>query len=294
MLSRLAHQVYWIGRLVERAEDISLLISSYHYSATQLGEIGGTSALQDLIAAFGEPDKDTVGFPDLAAWWVTDPRNATSAASCLRSARENARSAREVLSLEAWETLTEATEWLEVAHRQGTWYETVAARIPTFTRTFAGVIESTTIHDEAWEVLLLGRSLERATMTLRTLLIGVQAAERIDETDPLSMHTWTVTLRACTALDAYRRSKVAVPRAQEVIDLLLRSSTCPRSVRYACTEAMRFAPREGDAARQLGDVLTLVRGPLPDTMPGVAETIDRALSGLELAHQAIVSWWRGR
>lgn len=294
MLSRLAHQVYWIGRLVERSESVSLLLGSYHYSATQLGEIDATEALQDLMAGFGEPGQATPTFQQLAAWWVNDRRNPTSAASCLMGARENAQGAREVLSLEAWETLTNAVGWLEEAERQGIWYETVANRIPQFTRTFSGVVETTMAHDDAWEVLRLGRALERATMTLRALLIGVQAADRLEETDPLRMHTWTVTLRACTALDAYRRTKVTVPRAEPVIDLLLRSEVCPRSVRYTVTEAQRFGPVDGDAPKLLREIEDMTAQAVPTELMDAAERIDLLLDLLERSHEAIVSWWRGR
>jgi uncharacterized alpha-E superfamily protein len=286
MLSRLAHQVYWIGRLVERSESISLLLSSYHYSATQLGEIDATEALQDLMAGFGEPGQGAPTFPQLAAWWVNDRRNPTSASSCLLGARENARGARESLSLEAWETLTDAADWLDDAELRGIWYETVARQIPLFTRTFSGVVETTMAHDDAWGVLRLGRALERATMTLRALLIGVQAADR--------MHTWTVTLRACTALDAYRRTKVTVPRAEPVIDLLLRSEVCPRSVRYTVTEAQRFGPADGDAPKLLREILDMTARSVPTELMDAAERIDHLLDLLDRAHEAIVNWWRGR
>ncbi len=33
MLSRIAELVYWIGRFIERAEGVSKMVASYHYSA---------------------------------------------------------------------------------------------------------------------------------------------------------------------------------------------------------------------------------------------------------------------
>ena len=94
MLSRIAELVYWIGRFTERAEDVSKMVSSYHYSATQLGSLETRSGLHDLLAAFGEHEEEERStFRSTATWWVTAASNPTCASSQAKAFRRCSRSA---------------------------------------------------------------------------------------------------------------------------------------------------------------------------------------------------------
>lgn len=293
MLSRIAELVYWIGRFTERAEGVSKMVAAYHYSATQLGALEERSSLHDLIAAFGEHDEAENSFRSTASWWVTAPANPSSVVSCIRGARENARRAREVLSLEVWESLNGAAATLEGLIASGASYEVVADRVPLHTRALAGIIETTTPRDEAWEVLRLGSMLERAAMTLRAVLIGAQAVERLPADDPLALHAWTVTLRACTALDAYRRTSAAIPRGPEVLALLLQSVTCPRSVLFALREVQSLTPFESAAQRELDRARELLVAPLDHNNGAVTALADQMLDACDQIHGAVIEGWRG-
>jgi len=294
MLSRIAELVYWIGRFTERAEDVSKMVSSYHYSATQLGSLEGRSGLHDLIAAFGEhEDEEGSTFRSTANWWVTSPSNPTSVLSCIRGARENARRAREVLSLEVWESLNGTAFALEALVAAGASYEVVADRVPGYTRALFGIVETTTPRDEAWEVFRLGTMLERAAMTLRAVLIGAEAVERLPEDDPLALHAWTVTLRACSALDAYRRTSVAVPHGPSVVTLLLQSGTCPRSVMFALREVQSVVPFGSEALREAGRAREMLSAPLDHSDGKLPALADRLLGACDQIHAAIIGGWRG-
>jgi uncharacterized alpha-E superfamily protein len=291
MLSRIAELVYWIGRLTERAEGVSKMVSVYHYSATQLGALEERSSLHDLLAAFGEHDDATGSFRSAAAWWVTSPANPSSVVSCIRIARDNARRAREVLSLEVWKSLNGTASALESLVASGASYELVADRVPGYTRALSGVIESTSPRDEAWEAMRLGTMLERAAMTLRAVLIGAQASDRLPDDDPLALHAWTLTLRACTALDAYRRTNVAVPQGPAVVSLLLRSGTCPRSVLFALREIQAVVPVGSEALREVERTREMLATPVGGngTIPDLA---DKILDACDAIHTAVVHAWR--
>jgi uncharacterized alpha-E superfamily protein len=294
MLSRIAELVYWIGRFTERAEGVSKMVSSYHYSATQLGSLEEASGLHDLIAAFGEhADEGAATFRSTANWWVLAPTNPTSVLSCIRSARENARRAREVLSLEVWESLNGTASALEAMVAAGAPYEIVAEQVPGYTRALSGVVETTTPRDEAWEVFRLGTMLERAAMTLRAVFLGAEAVERLPADDPLALHAWTLTLRACSALDAYRRTSVVVPHGPEVVSLLLQSTTCPRSVLFALREVQSVVPFGSQALREAGRAREMVSEPLDHTDGSILTLADRLLDSCDRIHAAVVDEWRG-
>lgn len=293
MLSRIAELVYWIGRFTERAESVSKMVSSYHYSATQLGALEQRSGLHDLIEAFGEHEEGATSFRSTAAWWVTAQTNPSSVVSCIRGARENARRAREVLSLEVWESLNGASSSLEALVASGASYEVVADRVPGYTRALAGIVETTTPRDEAWEVMRLGTMLERAAMTLRAVLIGAQAAEALPADDPLALHAWTLTLRACTALDAYRRTSVAVPHGPAVVTLLLHSATCPRSVLFAFREVASVVPFGSEALHEVERAREMLIAPLDHSNGAIPALADGLLDACDRIHAAVIEGWRG-
>jgi len=294
MLSRIAELVYWIARFTERAEGVSRMVSAYHYSATQLGALEDRSGLHDLITAFGEHGDEGSTFRSTATWWVMGGENPASVVSCIRAARENARRAREVLSLEVWETLNGAASAIESMVADGSTYEAVAERIPAYTRAFAGVVETTAPRDETWEILRLGTMIERAAMTLRAVLIGAQAADRLPTEDPLALHAWTVTLRACSALDAYRKTSAGIPQGPAVVALLLHSVTCPRSVAFALREIQSTLPFGSEPQREIDRARGILISPSRSDDGAIPALADRLLGMCDRIHRAVIDEWRGR
>src|SRR5687768_5607576 len=107
LLSRVADSVYWMARYIERAENVARFIGvNLHLqldlpleSANRWQPLSDTSGdIGRFLEHYGETTEDNViqflGFDD---------RNPNSIYSCLRAARENARSIRETISSEMWE-----------------------------------------------------------------------------------------------------------------------------------------------------------------------------------------------
>src|SRR5436305_10732417 len=106
MLSRVADSAYWIGRYIERAENVArfvdvnlqLMMDSPDYTGQQW---------EPLIFISGDEERfnQRWGFATQEAvlnFLAFDQENPNSIASCLRAARHNARSVREVISSEMW------------------------------------------------------------------------------------------------------------------------------------------------------------------------------------------------
>lgn len=294
MLSRIAERVYWIGRQTERAECVSRMVNAYHYSATQLGALEERSELHDLMAALGEHEDGDATFRATAQWWVNAEANPSSVVSCIRGARDNARRAREVLSLELWEALNSAAATINSLQKAHAGYATVADRVVLHTQAFAGVVETTAPRDETWEILRLGTMVERAAMTLRAMLIGAQAAERLPGDDPLALHAWTLTLRSCSALDAYRRTSVAIPHGPAVVAMLLHSATCPRSVAFALREAQAMVPFGSGASATLDWARQSLLAKIDPTSKDIPALCTTLLEGCDRIHDALLGEWRGR
>src|SRR6266508_4863842 len=111
MLSRVADSIYWMSRYIERAENVARFIDVNLTLMLDL-PIGLTQQWQPLLDTTG----DSKGFKErygtatqhnVIHFLTFDPENPNSIVSCVRTARENARSVREVISSEMWEQINQ-------------------------------------------------------------------------------------------------------------------------------------------------------------------------------------------
>jgi len=108
MLSRVADSLYWMGRYLERAENITrlLLVTEDFSTETQgLAEDLAQTAWKDMLAIFpsAQLTREITPFAPLSVPYLhtffTDLTNGYSINFSIRKARENARSVREALTL---------------------------------------------------------------------------------------------------------------------------------------------------------------------------------------------------
>ena len=109
MLSRVAESLYWIGRYVERAEDISRLLDVHVLALIEdpwLDSVAAAGDLMDVMGLVDEPGEQQELDTGALAHRLSFKRgDASSIAGALVAARENARGVREALSSELWEAL---------------------------------------------------------------------------------------------------------------------------------------------------------------------------------------------
>jgi uncharacterized alpha-E superfamily protein len=127
MLSRVADSLYWMGRYIERAENITrilLVTDDISTEALGLDESLAQAAWKDLLAIFpaAQLTRDTPPYAPLALPYLhsffADGRNPYSVSYSLRRARENARAIREALTLEVFVVLNETFHDLEAWERK--------------------------------------------------------------------------------------------------------------------------------------------------------------------------------
>jgi uncharacterized alpha-E superfamily protein len=312
MLSRVADALYWMGRYLERSENITrlLLVTEDISSETQgLAEQVAQSAWKDLLAIFpsAQVAPPTSAFAPLSqtylTWFLLDGTNPYSVHYSLRKARENARSIREALTVEVFLAINETFRALEAQARKGL-TDPPALRDAlgtTHKGLFAtiGAIEHTFTRDEGWLFLKLGESLERvyrAALVLRAKLPGLAATEpRADVA--LYYSQWRTVLRALGSLENYRRSYGARLEPELVVPFLLFDPHSPRSLRYgtetvkAHLERIAGAAETGAAARMVGRLhADLCYQDERLTLSGdYAAFLDRVVETIGQAHDALAA-----
>src|SRR2546421_872457 len=155
MLSRVADSVFWMARYVERAENVARFIDVNHNLTLDLGEEIGdqwaplvytTGDDAPFFRRYGEATRDKV-----LHFLTFDTENSNSILSCLSHARENARTAREIISSDMWEELNRFYLLVRDAVRDGgTSDYDFFAQIKRASHLLIGTTDATMSHGEAW------------------------------------------------------------------------------------------------------------------------------------------------
>jgi uncharacterized alpha-E superfamily protein len=232
VLSRVAEELYWIGRYVERAEDTSRLLDVHVHSLLEDPWVDPQQASRDVLRVMGAPVPDGEVDARRTTERLSFPRSDPgSIAGSLAAARNAARGVREALSSELWECLNATYHALptqEVAAQAlgpHGFFRYVRERAAVV----AGLLDGTMPRDDGWRFLVLGRSLERVDMTARLL------RSRAGRSSTSS--GWVDLLKCCSAHEAYLRSYRAAVEPERVVEFLVLDRLVPRSVYAALSQA---------------------------------------------------------
>jgi uncharacterized alpha-E superfamily protein len=305
MLSRVAENIYWMARYVERAENTARIVTVNANLLLDLpkGIAPGWRPLVDITGAnalFEEHYKD-YGERNVVRFFIADERNAGSIAAALIAARENCRTIRDFVPREAWELLNEiylfAREDLSKGMTKGGRH-VYLKRVIQGTQNINGLLSGTMLHDQGYDFLHLGRFLERADMTTR--IIDVRSAnllpEETTELRPFETIQWVSVLKSMTAYQAYRRSEQIRVLRGPVLRFLFQNEAFPRSVVH-CIEALRTSlsklPRNESALRVAGRLKRNLEGTEPRRLnqQQLHAFIDDLQVGIGDLHEELARTW---
>lgn len=242
MLARVAENLYWMTRYLERAEDTARLINATTMMLIDMppGASFGWEALltvAGLDEAFHEHYSDA-SETAVMSFLIQDERNPSSIFACIRLARENTRTFREVLPRESWEWVNElylyASTHLTSALDRRKRFE-VLTEIIRRRQAVVGLLSGTMSRDEAFQFMRLGRNIERADMTSRVL--DVNHALILPRRDSQYYNQiWMSALSALSAYQMYRRHVSVHAEGAKVLAFLLNNAQFPRTVRHCLNE----------------------------------------------------------
>jgi uncharacterized alpha-E superfamily protein len=240
MLSRVADNLYWMSRYLERAEHTARLIDvDLQLRLDQSPEAGSGRWLRLLEASQVPPPEDgKVDATSLTHVLTLDRTNAPSILSCVSAARENLRQVREQCSTEMWEQLNRLFLQVNSTAKSEAWLlnsHVFFRAVQEGAHLFQGVTDSTMSHGEGWQYIQLGRFVERTDELAR--LIGTHFA-RLPHPLDLAVENeeyleWVGLLKSCAAFEAYCKTYTAEIRPLRVAEFLLLNPEFPHSVRFS-------------------------------------------------------------
>lgn len=304
MLSRVAESIYWMARQVERAENMARFLEVTHQLMLDQPE-GSAEAFFPLVRVTGDEDFFWEHYPvanqsNVLSFVAFDRRYHSSIITSLAWARQNARGVREVLSSEIYEAISDLYHYVAgFADQPGRTPDDFLIETRRLVIQFSGVVDATMPRDLAWHFMTVGRGLERADKTSR--ILDVKYFQLLPDEHSIGTAVddlqWATVLRACSAIEAYRREHQHID-VSKVVDFLMFHRHFPRSILFAITRAceslrsidrLSGRPSDGDANQQISDLCERLESLTPGDVIafGMHEFVDDLQSTLNDVGSAV-------
>ena len=274
MLSRVAENVFWLSRYLERAESTARLVNVHDKLLMDLSETDRQSGWQSLVSIAGldGPFSSREEHPDEASvtrFLLADPENPGSLINAANAIRVNLRSSRDVLPQGLYERINDLCR---VIRRD------IRTRISTTTRqaflsdveqrllAIAGTLEGSLSHDVAYLIARAGMLIERADMTSR--ILDVRAAtlpvrEQAEHSALFDEREWMSVLRSTSAFQMYRQHVPRPVNGRDVLQFLLLDEDLPRAYRF-CLDQLGSCIEQIGQGREPLDALGRLQRRLAD------------------------------
>src|SRR3954454_2206429 len=290
MLARIAHELFWLGRYVARAEHTARMLEGVFQTDLAGAPEDPAVALTwpGLLAVLGARVDGPLGRDEALRQLTLDSEEPASLISCVSRAREGGRTVRDVISADMWEVVNTTHLVLERSETAGHLLSSpssVYRYVKERSALFWGLTSRTMLRDEANSFLTAGGRIESADMVLRMLRVALPVHP--DE-EPHTGQAHAL-LQAVGGLQAFRPAVPAPPHAVPAARFLLYERSYPDSVAASVASALRAVEDADPQPRNSAPVLRLSRlgaelefrrrADDPETdLVGVCEQVQRELA----------------
>lgn len=239
--SRDAENLFWLGRMVERADGAARALRTFLQQVTgdqddetnivqitllrtlaALGQIEPGLAVDGLKSALPELDESVPAS-------VFSKQESLSLKSTMDGVARLVNTVRDRLSIDAWQTLNQLhSDWnpssSKLKKMDSTSLLQLVQRVINAIAQFGGLASEGMTRTQVWRFLELGRRIERVWHTATILQSSL--VEVVDP-EPLILEA---VLQSCDSIMTYRGRYLSTLQAEAVIDLLTTDDTNPRSL----------------------------------------------------------------
>ena len=303
MLSRVADNIYWTARYVERAANTARFLEASYQMNLDLQEtefeqwaplIEITGDMKMFSARYGDASRENV-----MHFLMFNPEYPNSIARCLSAARENARGLREVLPPDLFEELNTLGNVVPAATREKAHFHSrvfeLCRQIRHTDMHISGIISETMERGQGYHFWRLGQYLERADKTSR--LLNVKYFHLLPQVSDIGTtlddQQWSAMLEALDASGTYSRTYGLI-EPHNVLRMIVLDLGFPRAIRFCLRQALnslyRITHDASDTPHELlQELLLRIRNTTPEEIIelGLHEFIDELQQRLNEINNAI-------
>lgn len=245
MLSRVADNLFWLGRYLERSEHLARYLNVQYFSSIDVPypqqRERAIVSIMDMVGM--QPGLDHFLEEEVLVAVALDETNPVSILSSTFYGRENARSIRDSVSTELWESMN--NYYLFVSGYPVDVYKTrglydFTSNVFNHCSIVRGKIQNTLMQDVGWCFIQMGMHLESAIQVVRILLSKIKDIETFKDYklgNSMELQQWNILLDCLEAKDMCRKQYNALPNRLNTLEFLILNPEFPRSVTYHLTHA---------------------------------------------------------
>lgn len=231
-----------MGRYIERSEHIARYLNvNYFASLDAPNELSQSRqfVLKSMRFMVGNPvaDENEVLDEEKVLYDIAlDPNNHYSIISNIKAARENANSARDLISTELYESINRFYHFVlnydaDFFVKKGLYDFTI--RTTERSAILRGKIRATLLHDQVYAIIMLGLNIERATQIIRIINAKFHDATYAKGSygdQVANSFEWSTLLKCMESYDMMRRFYKKTPTSITTLEFLVLNGDCPRSM----------------------------------------------------------------
>lgn len=247
LLARLANNSFWLGRYMERVENLARILD---VNETYARDGQPDREWRSIVELHSDEEAFFAAYPEatpgaVIEFYIVDRRNPSSMASAIALARDDGRTLRHVITTELWSHLNVfSSRLLRLQPRDLALSDLsrLLGGIKQECQTHTGIVEGTLYRDEVWAYWNVGKLIERADQTTRLLDMKYHLLEtrNRDANKAVGLSQWETVLRSAAGYQAFRRTYRSDFTAKAVVEFLLFNDAAPRSVVLNMDECCRF------------------------------------------------------
>ncbi|MCG1036832.1 alpha-E domain-containing protein [Polaribacter sargassicola] len=242
MLARVANNLFWMGRYLERSEHIARYLNVNYFSSldapSELAQSRDFVLRSMLFVADEEELKlnKPLNERDVLYDIGLNPDKFYSIYSSIGFAQQNANGARDLISTELYESINTLNRTVKNYSAE----RFVKNGLFEFTNLIKSNIASlrtkiraTLLHDEVYAIIMLGVYIERANQVIRIINSKYNDAliEHVNFQTPVkTSYEWTTLLKCVETYDMMRGYYRKAPSSYNVLEFLILNPHCPRSI----------------------------------------------------------------
>ncbi|MFS4447228.1 alpha-E domain-containing protein [Maribacter sp. 2307UL18-2] len=242
MLARVANNLFWMGRYIERSEHIARYLNVNYFSSLDAPNALSQDrqfVLRSMLFMVGNPVEqveETLEEQKVLYSIGLDPNFPSSILNNVKQARENANSARDLISTELYEAINKFYHFV-LKYDPGLFMKSglhdFTMNVAEMTSVLRGKIRGTLLHDSVYAIIMMGVNIERATQIIRIINTKYNDALNAQGSygDKFSnSFEWTTLLKCAESYDMMRRFYKKTPTSISTLEFLILNPNCPRSI----------------------------------------------------------------
>lgn len=245
MLSRVAENIFWMSRYIERT-NIQLRILRTYYIASQDGVpfVKWDEVFKNHNQ--GKPAEKSMSANEVLNFILFDKDNESSVVNNIFRARENARSAQDHITKELWQCLNDYYHFIKDKNLQKQLYQgdpvSVLDRLITQCMLYYGIVDISMFRSEGFNYLNTGKYLERLLQSIESLNVQISRTNG-EIKDSVDVVSWRYFLVSISGYEHYLKSHSGTVSPALIFKQVLYEMHFPHSIAYSIAQLDRYAKR---------------------------------------------------